>query len=175
MSIFDSDTIFVKGKRQACEHIISGYGDFGWSLTDRKDDKLYEDIVHLTFTRPHFIKNRDRLQLLQVRLEIAYNRMGKFSYKIPVRASLLGTFLVLLALSLVAGGVLLFLLLGGLISQIAGGVLLVSGVLAFVFSIIFPRRLLKRDKEKYSRLIDGEIKNIKGICLSARQLRGEDE
>ncbi len=86
MNIFDSDFISIKGKKQAAEHIIGCYGKFGWKLVEQKDDKIYGDVTHMTFMRPHFIKNKDELQLLQVRLEIAYNNMGKFSAKCKTRA-----------------------------------------------------------------------------------------
>lgn len=175
MNLFENDTILIKSKRQAAEHIIERYGDFGWTLTERKDDKVYENIVHLTFSRPHFLENKDELQLLQVKLEIAYNTMGRLSSKIPVRATLAGIFSGLLALGLAVGGVLLILFLEGLLSTVLGAILCAVAVAVVIFCVILARTFHKRDKEKYSRLIEGQVQKIDELCKRARSLRGEDE
>ena len=172
---FENDTISIKSKRRAAEHIIERYGDFGWSLTERNDDKLYENIVHLTFTRPHTIENRDELQLLQVRLEIAYNDMGRFSAKIPVRATLAGILLGLLALGLIAGGILLLLLLEGTMSLIFCTLLCVMAAAVAILCVILARTALKRDRVKYSCLIEEQVQKIEELCKRARALRGEYE
>ena len=173
--IFESDTISIKSKRQASEHIIERYGDFGWSLSERKEDKLYSDIVHLTFTRPHCIKNKDKLQLMQVRLEIAYNTMGRLSCKIPVRSSLFVGLSGLLSAGLVACGVIAFLFLEGLFAVISGAVLCALGLTAGILCMLFTNRIYKKDKEKYSLLIEKQVDKIDGLCRKARILRGEDE
>ena len=175
MSIFESDTISIKSKKRASEHIIARYGDFGWTLTDRKEDKLYGDIVHLTFSRPHCIKNKDELQLMQVRLEIAYNAMGRYSCKIPVRSALSGSLLGLLSLGLATGGAFIFLLLEGYLSIILGVLSCVTAIATGIFCVILTRTLRRRDREKYSQLIEEQIQKIDGLCKRARILRGEDE
>ena len=173
--IFEDDTISVKSKRQAAEHIIERYGHFGWTLTDKTDDKLYENIVHLTFSRPHSIENRDELQLLQVRLEIAYNAMGHLSAKIPARATLLSILFGLLALGYIAVGILMFLLLSGTVSVILG-VFLCATASAFAAAGVFVvRRVYKKDSEKYSALIGEQVQKIEELCAAAKSLRGEDE
>ena len=173
--IFENDTLSVKSKKSAAEHIIERYDDFGWTLTKREDDKLYDNITHLTFTRPHLIENRDGLQLLQVRLEIAYNAMGKLSAKIPARASLLGSFFALLALGCIAGGVLLFVLISGTLPIILGSILCAVGITLGIAGGLLTNRIYKKDKEKYTLLIEEQVKKIDGLCVAARSLRGEHE
>ena len=173
--IFEDDKVTIKSKRQAAEHIIGRYGDLGWTLEERADDKIYENIVHLTFTRPHFIENRDELQLLQVRLDIAYNAMGRYSAKIPARASLLGSILGLLAMGFISGGVLVIVLLGGLLTVISGALMCAAGVGSGILSVVLSARIHKKDRAKYSALIEDEVKKIDGLCSTARALRGEHE
>ena len=175
MNLFENDTISVKSKKSASEHIIGRYGDFGWTLIKREDDKLYENISHLTFTRPHCVKNKDKLQLLQVRLEIAYNDMGRYSHKISVRTALFGSLFGLLSAGLCAGGVLLFLLIEGLLPIIFGALTCALGIAVGIFCAKFCNRVYKRNKDKYSRLIEEQVKKIDGLCSTARILRGEDE
>lgn len=170
---FENDTISVKSKRSASEHIIGCYSDFGWTLEKKEDDKLYDNIIHLTFTRPHFIENRDELQLLQVRLEIAYNAMGTLSAKIPRRASLFGILFGLLALCYTALGVLMFVLVAGTLPVIFG---VLSCAVAIVFGVsgaVVVRKTYKRDSGKYRLLIEEQVKRIEELCISARALRGE--
>ena len=173
--IFENDTISVKSKKQAAEHIIERYNHFGWTLIEKKDDRLYENITHLTFTRPHFIENRDYLQLLQVRLEIAYNKMGRLSYCIPVRTALVASLLGLLAAGCIAGGVILLLLLDGLISVISGAVLCATGTVSGAICAVSAPRMYRKDRDKYSLLIDEQVQKIDELCKRATELRGEHE
>ena len=175
MNIFEEDTISVKSKKQAAEHIVRRYGDFGWKLTEKNDDRLYEDVTHMTFTRPHFLENRDKLQLLQVRLEIAYNNMGKLSSKSRVRASLFSSLFALLCVSCVAGGLVLILLLDGLLPIIFGSLFCVVGLAVCVLGGIFSHRIYRKDKKKYGLLIQEQLETIDGLCRQARSLRGENE
>ena len=175
MNIFENDTISVRSKKQAAEHIERRYGDFGWTLTGKEDDRLYEDVTHMTFTRPHFIKNRDGLQLLQVRLEIAYNNTGKLSSKSKFRTTLFSCLFALLCAALIAGGVALVLLLEGLLPVIFGSVLCAAGVAAGVIGGLVCHRVYKNDKKKYALLIEEQLKIIEELCRKARELRSENE
>lgn len=175
MNLFEEDTISVQGKKQASEHIIKRYGDFGWQLTEKKDDKLYGDVVHMKFTRPHFIENKDELQLLQVRLEIAYNKTGKLARKSTARTAVLSTVSAILAAAFAAGGIVLILLLGGLIPLICGSVLCAVGAVIAVVGGIFSHRVYKKDKTKFALLIEKEVEKIENLCKCAKELRGEHE
>lgn len=175
MNVFEEDTISVKSKKQAAEHIVRRYGDFGWTLTEKEEDSLYEDVTHMTFTRPHFIKNRDELQLLQVRLEIAYNNMGKLSSKSRLRTSLFSSLFALLCAALIAGGIAVILLLDGLLPIISGALLCAAGVAAGVLGGLVSHRVYKKDRQKYGLLIQGQLDTIDELCKKARELRGEDE
>ncbi len=175
MDILNYDYITVTGKIQAADHIIERYGDFGWQLTERKDDKLYCDVTHMSFTRPHKMEHKDELQLLQVRLEIAYNTAGKYAHKISQRATLLGNAVGLLAAGFTVSGVVLLLLVGGLVSLICGPVLMVTGVVCGVVGALISYKLYKKDKKKYAALIKAENEKIDALCSKAKRLRGADE
>lgn len=175
MDIFTNDFINVQGRKQAKEHIISRYGDFGWQLVGQKDDRLYCDITHLSFTRPHFIENKDELQLMQVRLEVAFNKMGKYTRKITSRAVTAGNCFSLLAILSAVGGVLLFILGSGYLSLVFGSLLVVLGVALGVTGGFVGYRLYKSDKKRYTALINAQAAYIKRLCAAARRLRGADE
>ena len=76
---FDYLDIIVKKVSE--NEIENAYLSFLWEKTDKKEDKRYIDVVHLSFRRPHKIKNKDRLQLLQVYYEYALNSRAQLSIK----------------------------------------------------------------------------------------------
>lgn len=172
MNLLENDFINVTGKKQAAEHIIRRYEDFGWRLTEKKDDKLYGDTVHMTFMRPHFIENKDELQLMQVRLEIAYNNTGKLAHKINNRAALIFSLVALIVAAFIAGGVALIILFGGLLPVISGSVMCALGAVVATVGGISVNRVYKKDKAKYSRLIEDELQKIETLCNRAKELRG---
>lgn len=174
MDLFEKDFISVKGKKQAAEQIIARYGDFGWELVERYDDKLYCDITHMSFTRPHLIENKDELQLLQVRLEIAFNNTGKYAQKAKSRALIFGNIFGLLAAAFAVCGVVLFLLVEGVLPIVFGSIMCFFGVVIGVAGGIVGYLMYKKDKRKYALLIQEEVKKIDGLCLTARALRGEN-
>ncbi|MDE7440330.1 MAG: hypothetical protein K2N23_07480 [Clostridia bacterium] len=174
MNLFENDTITVTGKKQASEHIIGRYENFGWQLTEKKEDKRYDDTVHMTFTRPHSIENKDKLQLLQVRLEIAYNNTGKLAQKIGSQATLIASLFALVAIAFIAGGVYLI-LTRGLLPIIFGAVACAGGAFFATVGGVLAARVYKKDKQKYTRLIENEVQKIEDLCAQAKQLRGANE
>lgn len=171
---FGNDVINVTGNKQAAESIIQRYGDFGWKLTENRQDKLYADTVHMTFTRPHFIKNKDELQLLQVRLEIAYNNTGKLAWKCRHCAALIVALVTLLVAAYIVGGVFLV-LNGGLYPIIFGAVSFALGAALAASGGIYAGKIYKRDVKKYTVLIKKELDKIDGLCAQAKALRGDYE
>lgn len=84
---FKDDKLSVAIKADVAEEIKGAYCALGWELKEEYDDKRYGDLVHMDFTRPHLIAEKDRLQLLQVRLEVAVNFWAEQGYT-PARARL---------------------------------------------------------------------------------------
>ena len=60
------DTLNLYVKKIKAEEIKERYKNFGWILFNEQENATYEDILDLTFTRPHKIENKDELQLMQV-------------------------------------------------------------------------------------------------------------
>lgn len=59
------------------DEMIKIYKDFLWEEVSKAKNKDYEDMYYVTLRRPHFIKNKDRLQYLQVVMEDKINNLGK--------------------------------------------------------------------------------------------------
>ena len=168
---FDKITLYVKSNKT--ESIIQHYADFGWKICNKIENKKYADLVDLTFTRPHKIKNKDELQLLQVYLEEKLNAVGKAEKDKHAKTMAFGLcfgplgLLFLLFGFLVNFNIIVNLdLVFGISFSILGGILLISA------GIILPK-LFKHEKLIFAKkqiLIEKQIQNI---CDKALLLRGE--
>lgn len=174
MELFENDKISIKSKREAAEHIEKCYGDFGWSLTEKYDDKLYYDTVHMTFTRPHSIPNKDCLQLLQVRLEIAYNKAGKYNEKKKYGALISLSFYLIAALIFACCGVCLIVFDGSLFTIIVASLLFAVTAAVLTLGAFISLSVYKSDKAKYGVLIDEVTEEMDGLCKKAREMRGAE-
>ncbi len=74
------DYLDVIVKKQNEQEIVDGYLSFLWQKFDAKEDKRYNDIVHLSFKRDIVVPNKDRLQLLQVYYETALNKRAEIEF-----------------------------------------------------------------------------------------------
>lgn len=173
MELFENDYISITGKRAAAEHIEKCYGDFGWSVKEKSDDKLYDDTVHMTFSRPHDIPHKDELQLLQVRLEIAFNKTGKYKERKKFGALISLNFYLIAAIIFACCGVCLIVFDGSLLPLIFGSALFAVAAAALVSGAFVTVSVYKSDKAKYDLLIAEVAEEISGLCKAAKDLRGD--
>ncbi len=71
---FDYLTILVREDK--LEEIKNCYKNFAWEIISEKHKFLSKELVILKMRRPHKIKNKDKLQYLQVQLEIDLNKQS---------------------------------------------------------------------------------------------------
>ena len=84
---YEYDHIALDVKREKAERFRRCCEEFGWEQEERRADRRYADIVHLRFRRPHVVAHKDALQLLQVRMEIAWNTVGRCESALSHRAA----------------------------------------------------------------------------------------
>lgn len=140
------DTLTIYGKKEKAKEIVEYYKSFCWTLTKESPNKLYEDLVDLTFERPHKIENKDELQLLQVYMEENLNetaRLERNKHSKTIALSL--SFGVLSLMSLVLG-ILFCCNIFPNISISIGIVLVVVGVIVSTLLSIFLQKLFKKEK-----------------------------
>ncbi len=157
------DYIDVIVKKQNEQEIIDGYLSFLWQKIDAKEDRRYNDIVHLSFKREVSVPNKDRLQLLQVYYETALNNRAEIEFKKHSKSKRAICILAFFSLAgLFFAGVFIY-FLKSLISIAIGGVVALS-ILAL--DMFFAKKI----KKKFlSENIDNEIK-IKKADQEIRQM-----
>ncbi|MBQ9734911.1 MAG: hypothetical protein IJV95_03520 [Clostridia bacterium] len=166
------DQINLTVKRQNADEVILSYGAFLWEKIEEKEDKRYHDILHLSFTRPHKIPNKDRLQLLQVHYETAVNERALLDGK-KHRASqaLLSTGLVLL-LSVMLGVVALSFYLVSLYAVLGGVAFTVIQASLCVLVFVKVRKIRKKENQKFEDKKAEIEKSIDFILSEAMAITG---
>lgn len=168
--VFEDDKLAVAVKSDTAAKIRDAYRAFGWRLENQYDDVRFGDIVHMDFARPHKIEGKDRLQLLQVRFEVALNFLGRASRLIVARAVVIGILLGIIALALtVYGGVVVAYSTTSIF--IASGFALISaGIIFFVLAVVTAGKVHSTDKQRYGAVSSVLRENIAALLSEARSI-----
>ena len=170
------DHMSLDVKRGKAEKFRRSCEDFGWQQVERRADRRYADIVHLRFRRPHAIANKDALQLLQVRLEIAWNTIGRCESALSARTAAFAVVGGIAAACLLAAGVaLLCLFWPALWAKAAGGALGCVGALGCIGALLLCRRIFGKNRRACRENIEAARAQILRLCAQARALRSAAE
>lgn len=169
------DYLSASVKSENADQMQIRYVDFGWELIERIPHSKYYDIEIMTFRRDRKIKNKDKLQYLQVVMEHKINeiaRLKKWQY-IPTIIST--TLLCLLDFMLIFGGLTVILLLMNNIGYITGGILSGVGLVLSVITVIINKHLSFYDSLKYKAIRLKLNAEIKQICEQVVALTDEQD
>lgn len=170
---YEYDHIALDVKREKVGRFCRCCEEFGWEPEERRPDRRYADVVHLRFRRPHVVEHKDALQLLQVRMEIAWNTVGRCESALSCRAII---YLVLSGLAsaclLAAGITVLWLYWTALWAKATGFALIAVGVLSGFKDIFLCRNIIGKGRRMNRERIDSARAEIEELCALARALRG---
>lgn len=131
------DQITVTTKTEKAEKIVGDYACFGWEKIDEVYDKVYSNVVHLTFMRAHRLKEKDELLYLQVCYEEKLNAVSDLERSKNAFSSVIFCVTLILAITAwVLGATLIFkntILWGIVIASL--GVLITSAFLPVALSV----------------------------------------
>lgn len=164
---FDTLNLFVKKTKK--QDVIHNYTKLGWKLLKEKENSKYEDIVDLAFVRPHFLQNKDQLQLMQVYLEDNLNEIAKLERNKYSKTTGLGLFLGSVALLLFCWA--LYLIIKPQ-SLLLGIFLIAISIILFVLEIIILPKILKKEKLSFDTKITQLNCQIEDNCKKANILLG---
>ncbi len=168
MEDFDKLELIVKNSHM--EEIVTFYNEFGWAQVESRPHHRYGDLSEITLRRPHKIAHKDKLQLLQVRLERAIDDSQRL-IAYPLFSSLNAcAVLGIMCLLAVAFSIYALFALSALWS-----ILLVTGTLgAIAFSGIWIWVFSKSIKERPQKA-KAIRQRIESIIEEVRSLRGTYE
>lgn len=171
---YENDRIDVAVKRDKQEEFCRSYREFGWELAESRPDARYGNIVHLVFRRPHALPNKDALQLLQVRLEIVWNKIGGCQAAVRLRSVLSLVFGGVLFAALLAAGILLFVFGGAAWAYAVGGVCCGLGLVCGAGGAVLSRLFYVKDARRYGVVIGQAHRELESLCRKAHALREEN-
>ena len=171
--IFASDRLTIFVKKERVERVVENYALFGWTIESQEDNNRYEDIVDITFSRPHKIENKDELQLLQVHMEERVNDEAKLDKYKNSKTTSFGMCLgVVIFVCLLVASLGLFGVINGVFLVEIIVLFLISGIL-IVLECIFLPKIYKRENENYKskkKMLEEEIVEI---CEKVKKITGE--
>lgn len=167
---FDNIKLFVKKNKS--KEIISHYESFGFSLVFEKENDRYDDIIDLEFERPHNIKNKDELQLLQVYMEETVNGLAKIERNKHTKSLIFALTSSVFALAFIFLGAYLVLKIASLWGLIWGVASVIVGTAIAIVTILFSFSMFKKEKSDFEKIKIKLNKEISQICSDAKSLVG---
>ncbi len=170
------DSISLALKADALDRMLEFYKVFGWELYEKEEDRRYFDIVHVRLIREHKIENKDKLQLLQIKMEKAVNSFAVKRRDRHAGSTVLGLTSGVFSLLLIIFGIFSVLKLSAPLSLFLGIPMMAVGIILPVSLIVPLRRMLKRENKSFMaayREMGAEISKILSKVEKIR--RGENE
>lgn len=163
------DTLTIYAKKNKLNSIIKHYQIFGWEIVSQNNNYKYEDIVDITFSRPHKIKNKDELQLYQVYMEDKINEIAKIERNKHSKSLTMGVIIGVVSVTIMILGILGILNISNNTGLVLELILISIGVIAiFILTILLPRLVKKEEtsfKQKRKELEDQVTKIYQKVTL----------
>ena len=98
------DYLSVSVNSEQLNRILQCYRALGWTEIKTEEDRQYYGMNYVRLRRPHKIKNKDRLQFLQVRMESSINSLVAITKRAHIKSNAVASLSVVLVLALAALG-----------------------------------------------------------------------
>lgn len=165
------DSISLALKENESERMLSYYKAFGWSEYEKQEDKRYFDIVHIKLMRRHKIPNKDKLQLLQVKMESLVNRFASVRKNKHSKSVISALSLGILALGILVIGIIL--LINRSLIPLAVAMIILSAVSPLAI-VPFVKSTVKKEKQSFAAKFKEMTSEISEIISRAKKLYGEE-
>lgn len=164
------DYLFATVKKQNFNELKAHYKALGWEDIEEREDESYYDVVHISLRRPHKIKHKDDLQLMQVHLESAWNTIGKYSRWHCPKAAAFGTVFGVISLALIMIGLLSALGILKFLIPVYGYMITVLGGIVAIATVVISAVICSKERKsaRLKRLTAEE--EIAAVCERAEQL-----
>ena len=139
---------------------------------EEKENKRYEDIVDLTFARPHKIKNKDELQLQQIYMEEKLNAIGKLERTKHVKTTSFGVSFGVITLAIFILGLLVAIKVNSIWGIIAGCMIAFVGLALILFETRLLIKVYSRERIVFDKKYEELKQGIIAILQTVKQLTG---
>ncbi len=163
------DSISLALKENESERMLAYYKAFGWEEYEMREDKRYFDIVHIKLKRRHKIPNKDRLQLLQVKMESAVNRFALARKNKHSKSIIAGLTLGVFAIVFLTVGIKLF---AEQALMPLSAAFFIVGIALSVAIVPVVKSIVKKEKQSFAVKFKEMTSEISRIIFSAEKLYG---
>lgn len=170
--IYNYDFLSVRLKKSNALEITEYYEKFLWEQIEQIDDKLYEDIVHVSFKRNHHIPNKDEVQFLQVDLENEINQIAKMKKNTHNRSTVFGISFGISSTLFMGVGILLALYFNNFYVIILGIFVALINATFLVLLGLKLKKIYQQETERYSIEHNESVKRIASIIGKLEDLIG---
>ncbi len=167
------DYLSVTLKKTSERELLRCYDAMGWEMVSVKEDKIYVDITHYDMRRPQQIEHKDKLLLLQVRVESEVNKLAKFAHDKHKRSLFFGFALGLLSLGCIAAAIILMLYFKTLLFYIVGGALIALGIALSIADVFISRRLIEWEDGVFASNTRKCLARLEEVFSRIEKIRGD--
>ncbi|MBQ7327874.1 MAG: hypothetical protein IJX00_02805 [Clostridia bacterium] len=173
----DKDNLHLYAKKSKLNLVEECYESLGWQKTAQEENKRYEDLVDLSFERPHKINNKDDLQLLQIHMEHHLNKLGRIERRKYFKSLIFGVSLCILGLYMLLSGVLMLACLHYKPTFLALGVgACVVSLCILALDAYIAKHLIAKEKQQFKEENEKILQDLQTMRNKAKQYREvEDE
>ncbi len=166
------DSISLALKENESERMLGYYKAFGWEEYEIREDKRYFDIVHIKLKRRHKIRNKDRLQLLQVKMESVVNRFALARKNKHSKSIIAGLTLGVLALAFLTISIMLF--VEQILIPLSAAFFIVGIALSAAIAPVV-KSTVKKENQSFAVKFKEMTSEISRIIFSAEKLYGGEK
>lgn len=171
MGVLDGyDYLNVTVRRDKARELVLYYRTFGWEKTAVAIHGVTENLLDMSFRRPHKIENKDELQLLQVYLETALNTVGRLERIPRPRTLAFNLALSLLNAALIVAGLCLALVYDATSCIVTGWILVGLGCAFIVLVVYWTSKLYHIEGLAVRARLKAANTEIEKICAEAERV-----
>lgn len=149
------------------DEIMLSYSCFGWEVNEKRSSSVFSDTIEVTLRRSRWIKQKDKLQLMQVYMESGYADIGKLRKNKYRRSTILGLSVGLLA-TLMLCLFINFTVKSSHVATLVCGIIVCVLIFAVLVRLIFALFSIKKTEDKqYIQRKNEIVFEIEKICKDA--------
>lgn len=169
------DNLNVAVRRDKVHDLMRYYRALGWENTAVREYGSSGRLLDMSFRRPHFIAQRDQLQLLQVYLETALNTEGWLERMPRPKTFFFCLFGGLLSLALIAAGLSFVFLAQTLRPFVFGWVLFGMGAAFALTDALFTVQFYRLEGVVVAKRWKEAKEEIERVCAEAERILAQGE
>ena len=147
----DYDYLSLHVKREKLSEVKARYQVFSWEILSSSEHDFFGSIIELEMRRPHKIKDKDKLQFLQVQMEFLLNEQEKVQKYKHKKSSIFGLTWGLMCALIFALSLVTILKSASLVWTIVGSLFAIIGFALGVVVSLVVRKIIKCEKLYYKK------------------------